>query len=1632
LHIFGLRTGVVYLENNDYYCAILSIVSVIIKSVQPMKLRQTHLWLLLLFSVLLLPNVRGQGNPTRRIDNEVFFRSNFTTDVPVLLNANDPPGLTSTGLNRWIVNSTYRGTGGVITPPQTNAGVSFPNRDYLHVHFVPDTARGAGVNLGTPTNTTVLLAPTRLNPFTGINPTFCTRHYTNLRLTFFWACQGSDNSYGQVVFRDTRGWQVLTDLDGNEIRLHKNPNWTKVTYELPIDDSRWVDNLEIGFRWVNPGGETGNTLGLCIDDVEFTGTLEYPSNFAIPFPEIQFTHHTRKHLLCLEQDSLILRMPPMVERNEGDTPIAQVCEDFSVFLDRSDEFGNFSAPLRFTVGDFNDATFPPQGLNFNPLTLRLFQFTAGAGCFKFRWVRVRARDGFEQVIGDESECIAIQDCRIVTRDVPESKFSTNPSGGPPIRNRGLCAGDHVDIPYTVDMLGFETNNQFVLMISDSTGDDGWKEIGATFDPAPFQTNGGFPLPIGPFLGRIRGQVPVDLPPGSNYFLRVQSTNPAVLGVKIGPYTVNQCNIKLNNYDTLKVCVKENDTVAVDLPFEVNAFGQNVTFNRGNNFTAEVFVVNNPNWSITKLPNGDGDTTRFLRRPPARFPIQPVITGSGDSTFRLVFNPSRLGDNSPLAQQGIFLIQNATYYVRVWASSTVPNQPQVASNWTRLEIGSVDDDPPVAQLMRRLIPPAKPAPDPMITRPVFCLGYTNEVEIEIRPVNFFRNSRYKIWFSDATSDTIIATLQNRRLRPVSEPPVLTDRVGIIRVPRDLRLETQEALVNIFIQEEGRDGGDCDGPLSIAIPAELTRCDTLVITDISGNKREPMGDSLCIRSQFFLQYNTNLTLGEGNTMSVDMSTDSTFATSYVTLSEANTRAQAFVFLVSIPEDTQPGCNYYFRIRSTVPADTGRATGPICLKQCDIDLRHTVAVPERLLDLCFADIPDSNFFDLPMRINSWPDKNPKPTYQPGNQFKVQVYSYPLTNPISGRRWTLEVDSLASAEAISDTVVRVHLDKYSAIQTLNRLGQNRPYFLRIAATNSSDTTDIYSNMIYFRYRGTAGEPPRLFDHAGLDIHKNIPERTREFKDFICGNFAYFPYTLQVGIDNFLPSRNTEYLFYITAERERLTPRMLEDRANILGTTPWPPQFLQATGIVSTIVNVHFRAARPSPRRFLTEPPVNPPMNPWAFNLWLFPYNTTQVEDVTPLEEMNVYTGYRFDNTRVTRMNVVGFNQPLNWDQFVAFGLINNPDANFLYVHAVEWGDRFCNTLGSDPIVIPIIREVPPEQVDIIRPNNLCVGQVAILRPQIVQQGLRYNWTILDTASGAIPVSITGALNDTFRVRFTKAGVVKVVLTAANQCGYYAYDTTDIRVDEFSAIEVATDSVRICRGDSIQLGVSGGRRYTWTPSSSSVIDTATSSKPFVYPRTTTVFTVTSGVGACSTQAFVRVRVVEEPAEPSIGRNDTEIFVTEKFETYQWLFSDSSNGKFDTIPGATGQSYVVSQQLGGKGGGWYRVTVTNNNDCDKTNGNSFFITSRNEWDQALNMLNNLDIYPNPYRDHTTIKYGLKENANVKIEVLDLTGRTIAKIADGRQAIGKYEYEYRANSPGIYLVRFMINGSSFTQRIIQID
>ena len=76
-------------------------------------------------------------------------------------------------------------------------------------------------------------------------------------------------------------------------------------------------------------------------------------------------------------------------------------------------------------------------------------------------------------------------------------------------------------------------------------------------------------------------------------------------------------------------------------------------------------------------------------------------------------------------------------------------------------------------------------------------------------------------------------------------------------------------------------------------------------------------------------------------------------------------------------------------------------------------------------------------------------------------------------------------------------------------------------------------------------------------------------------------------------------------------------------------------------------------------------------------------------------------------------------------------------------------------------------------------------------------------------------------------------------------------------------------------------------------------------------------------------------------------------------------------------------------------------------------------------------YPNPFNPVTNISFDLPRRSEVRIAVYDLSGREVARLADGARPAGRHTVQFHGGnlSSGLYLCKMNVAGQIFTKRMM---
>ncbi len=256
--------------------------------------------------------------------------------------------------------------------------------------------------------------------------------------------------------------------------------------------------------------------------------------------------------------------------------------------------------------------------------------------------------------------------------------------------------------------------------------------------------------------------------------------------------------------------------------------------------------------------------------------------------------------------------------------------------------------------------------------------------------------------------------------------------------------------------------------------------------------------------------------------------------------------------------------------------------------------------------------------------------------------------------------------------------------------------------------------------------------------------------------------------------------------------------------------------------------------------------------------------------------------------------------------------------------------------------------------------------------------------------------------------------VTATDISGCADSDTISVTTN-VPPVVTASQDTSICAGGTATLNATGALTYLWSNNSPGP-------SVGVTPSTATAYYVT-GTDANGCQASDVVIVSILPASNALFTSNvsgaTATFTNQSTNaiTYSWNFGDASPLNTTASPSHT---YAVN--------GTYTVTLTITGPCG-TDTYTQVVTITEVGVQDIDLANTLSIYPNPNNGQFTVSFEFAEAKDVRVELLDVSGRLISSqeqhnILSFKQDMGDIDL---AN--GVYFVSITTEAGVVTRKIV---
>lgn len=320
---------------------------------------------------------------------------------------------------------------------------------------------------------------------------------------------------------------------------------------------------------------------------------------------------------------------------------------------------------------------------------------------------------------------------------------------------------------------------------------------------------------------------------------------------------------------------------------------------------------------------------------------------------------------------------------------------------------------------------------------------------------------------------------------------------------------------------------------------------------------------------------------------------------------------------------------------------------------------------------------------------------------------------------------------------------------------------------------------------------------------------------------------------------------------------------------------------------------------------------------------------------------------------------------------------------------------------------------------QTVCVGEQLTLSVEASGTIDGYQWY----HDGNI---VAGATEATYTTTASTSDAGEWWVVIISPCGNTISERVQVTVNEPPSIAQQPQDVAVCRGATVTLSVQASGteplQYQWYRDGSPISGATSATYEFTATQTAQYSVQVSNVCGQVTSQQVTVRVKEPPLitqQPQGGRFDPGSRVELRVEAtgeppllYQW-YKDGA-----PIAGATDASYVIVNASKSDEGTYFCV-VTNECGSDTSEQVQVQLTGVSE-PAVLNGVQLWRAEPHPVSAQARVRYVLPEGGWVRLELLDLHGRSVATVYRGVRAAGEHSAVLdaeRLNLPaGVYVVQ----------------
>ena len=356
-------------------------------------------------------------------------------------------------------------------------------------------------------------------------------------------------------------------------------------------------------------------------------------------------------------------------------------------------------------------------------------------------------------------------------------------------------------------------------------------------------------------------------------------------------------------------------------------------------------------------------------------------------------------------------------------------------------------------------------------------------------------------------------------------------------------------------------------------------------------------------------------------------------------------------------------------------------------------------------------------------------------------------------------------------------------------------------------------------------------------------------------------------------------------------------------------------------------------------------------------------------------------------------------------------------------------HTNDTDTVSVTLV--VPPtSKFSVANSGTICQGDSFAVTDKSTSSGATYKYLLVNSSGSTVA---TSTAKNPFLSDKNNSGAYRIVQEVYS--GSACFDSTSVPVTINPGPTASFNVSSACPNDTVffkntSTAGTGGTisTYLWDLSGGTKAVSADTFK--IYPKGTYSIklsvTNTNGCANSTTKTFT-IDTVNASFTYTKAKDGTVSFNANdnSMAKYDWDFNDGS------IHGSGNNPIHKYTKVG-------RYTVTLN--ASKSSGCSgswfdTFYVSITGMEEEVTQGARLAIYPNPFREYTTVAYTLDKSSSVKVEVMDVLGRSVATLVNAvNQPSGDYNVkfnaaEYNGTNAGVYIVRMTIGDHVITKQIM---